>query len=100
MKDEIKQLLTNAVITGAGIFVSFQFTKEKYTLLQIIAFIVTGSVCSWLLYLTKLSPLLQNGISYVVGIGVSRLVKGLIKGWDKSEDKIADKLSKKIEDTL
>jgi len=52
------------------------------------------------LYLTKLSPLLQNGISYVVGIGVSRLVKGLIKGWDKSEDKIADKLSKKIEDNL
>ena len=100
MKDELKQLITNAVITGAGIFVGFQFTKKKYTVLQIIAFIITGSVCSWLLYLTKLSPLLQNGICYVVGVGVANLVKGLVKGWDKSEDKIADKVSKKIEENL
>lgn len=100
MEDKVRQLLTNAVITGAGIFVSFQFTKKKYTIAQIIAFIVTGSVCSWLLYLTKLSPFLQNLISFVIGIGVSSLVKGLIKGWDKSEDKIADKLSKKIDENL
>lgn len=101
MKDELKELAVNIILSATGVYGKINFGEKKYTRGQVISMILFCSSFSYMIQFTGLKQWYQNGLCIICGLAadyIMKFVQNVIrKVLKKSEDKAADKISDKID---
>lgn len=101
MKEELKELAVNIILSTTGVYGKINFGGKKYTRGQIVSMILFCSAISYVMQFTGLKQWYQNAICIIVGLAADSFMKYASnvvgKALKKSEDKAADKLSDKID---